>query len=114
MTKNLAFLTFLVLSFSCSEDSPKEAPQVPWEAEWIPVNYTLGSDKTEHPINDCTDNISDFSEELNAFISGNLLIGRIADCTSCPGFTGDYTCHRDVMLTIIMPVRGVHWTGAPR
>ncbi|MEJ1236640.1 hypothetical protein WBG78_00845 [Chryseolinea sp. T2] len=77
------------IALSCS-DEEKEYAQVPFEAEYVPVAYTLGSDKTEHPVEDCANNIGDFSNDLNELISGNLLIGRI-DCSDCPGYKGQYT-----------------------
>jgi hypothetical protein len=53
----------------------------------------MGTDKTEHSIQDCKDNIESFSKELNEFMSGNLVIGEGLDRLgqSVTEFRGTYT-----------------------
>ena len=91
MTKYIAFLAILAVNSSCSDNAPSEWAQVPWPGEWVPMDYSIGSDKTMHPIEDCANNFTEFSTELNEFASGNLLIGRIEACDTCPTFSGKFT-----------------------
>lgn len=90
MTKHiLVFCLSFLIAVSCSEEGEREYNLVPFEGEYIPVVYTIGSRKVQYPVKDCDDNVADFSSHLNEFISGNVLIGRI-DCSQCPGFKGQY------------------------
>ncbi|MGC3944135.1 MAG: hypothetical protein QM762_06345 [Chryseolinea sp.] len=92
MTKHILALTTLVtFAFSCSEEGVTEYHLVPFEGEYYPVSYTVGSDKSENPVEECKDNIADFSEDLNEFMSGNLLVGR-PNCANCNVlFEGQYS-----------------------
>lgn len=91
MTKHILAIYFVAaIAASCSEDGEKEYHQVPYPGEYVPAVYTIGPEKPEYPVEDCKDNIADFSSELNEFMSGNLVVGNI-ECAQCPGYKGQYT-----------------------
>ncbi|HTF19492.1 MAG TPA: hypothetical protein VK658_15550 [Chryseolinea sp.] len=93
MMKNIfTLLVIAMMAFSCSDDSSEDRVQVPFEGEYHPVSFAIGSGGTEYLVNDCTNDLREFSGELEEYILGNLTIGRLnADCQSCGEFSGPYS-----------------------
>ena len=90
----LPILAIVLTALSCSEPEIKDRPQVPFSGEYVPVSFILEPGGTESPVQDCINDLGEFSSELKEFVLGNFTMGDTLNSTCpgslCGGFSGPY------------------------
>ena len=93
MKHTLTIFSIALATLSCSEPEPNDYPLVPYPGEYVPVSFIMESGGTEYQVDDCNNDLGDFSAELREFVLGNFTMGDTlnSNCPLCSSYSGPYS-----------------------